>query len=381
MANTTKRKIPSNLPEVDFVDTDTEKLVNKLITGYEAITGRTLYPADPVRTFILWLASVIIQERVEINESAKQNLPRYATGENLDSLSEIFHNTTRLQPEAATVTLKFTITTELDYDYVISNPMEVTADGITNFVTTENIKFKTGETTAEVTAMCTTTGEIGNGFIVGSINKLVSDEFLYFGAVTNTTESDGGSETETDNDFYNRLRESEETYSTAGPSGSYIYHAKTASSMVGDVSAESPEPGVCVIKVLLHGGGLPTEEVLQKVEKHLSRNDVRPLTDKVIVEAPDTIPFDIEAVYYISAEKASSTEKIRQMVDYGVQDYISWQTEKMGRDINPSYLNALLMQTGIKRLEIKQPGFAKIPKGSVAVINSCNVTFGGVEDE
>ena len=69
------------------------------------------------------------------------------------------------------------------------------------------------------------------------------------------------------------------------------------------------------------------------------------------------------------------------MVDYGVQDYISWQTEKMGRDINPSYLNALLMQTGIKRLEIKQPGFAKISKGSVAVINSCNVTFGGVEDE
>lgn len=60
MENTETRKIPSNLPEVEFVDTDTEALVNKLIAGYEEITGRTLYPADPVRAFILWLASVIV---------------------------------------------------------------------------------------------------------------------------------------------------------------------------------------------------------------------------------------------------------------------------------------------------------------------------------
>ena len=52
MTNTT-RNIPSELPEVEFVDTDTEALVNKLIAGYEEITGRTLYPADPVRAFIL----------------------------------------------------------------------------------------------------------------------------------------------------------------------------------------------------------------------------------------------------------------------------------------------------------------------------------------
>lgn len=113
MENTKKRNIPSNLPEVEFVDTNTEALVNKLIAGYEEITGRTLYPADPVRAFILWLASVLVQERVQINESAKQNLPRYAVGKNLDSLSEIFHNTYRLQPTAASTTLGFYITTTL----------------------------------------------------------------------------------------------------------------------------------------------------------------------------------------------------------------------------------------------------------------------------
>ena len=191
MTNTT-RNIPSELPEVEFVDTDTEALVNKLIAGYEEITGRTLYPADPVRAFILWLASVIIQERVNINESAKQNLPRYATGQNLDSLSEIFHNTYRLQPTAARTMLGFSITTALDKEYVITDEIEVTVDGYINFVTTGYLTFPAGETYAEVEAVCTTLGEDGNGFTPGQVSRLVTEEFLYFKEVANTTETAGG---------------------------------------------------------------------------------------------------------------------------------------------------------------------------------------------
>ncbi|MCL1788864.1 MAG: hypothetical protein FWG33_00725 [Oscillospiraceae bacterium] len=64
-------------PEISFVDTNTERLVTALIRGYERIADRTLFPGDPVRLFILWIADIIIQERVIINESAKQNVPRY----------------------------------------------------------------------------------------------------------------------------------------------------------------------------------------------------------------------------------------------------------------------------------------------------------------
>lgn len=253
MTNTT-RNIPSELPEVEFVDTDTEALVNKLIAGYEEITGRTLYPADPVRAFILWLASVIIQERVNINESAKQNLPRYATGQNLDSLSEIFHNTYRLQPTAARTTLGFSITTALDKEYVITDEIEVTVDGYINFATTGYLTFPAGETYAEVEAVCTTLGEDGNGFTPGQVSRLVTEEFLYFKEVANTTETAGGSGEESDTAYYNRMRESEESYTTAGPRGSYIYHAKAVSSQISDVSAESPQDGVADIRIMLYGG-------------------------------------------------------------------------------------------------------------------------------
>ncbi len=381
MANTTQRNIPSNLPEVEFVDTDTEALVNKLIAGYEEITGRTLYPADPVRAFILWLASIIIQERVGINESAKQNLPRYAEGENLDSLSEIFHNTYRLEPTAATTTLGFYITTTLEEDYIITDELEVTVDGVINFATTGYLIFKAGENYAEVGAICQSVGTVGNGFTPGQVSKLVSDEFLYFKEVANTTTTAGGSEEESDTAFYNRMRESEESYTTAGPRGSYAYHAKSVSSQISDVSAESPQDGVADVRIMLYGGKLPDKELIDRVQEYLSADDIRPMTDKVIVAAPDTIEFDIEATYYIPRDKAATTKEIKQAVELATENYTLWQTSKMGRDINPSYFNAMLMESGIKRVDITTPVFTEIPKGSVAVLRNCNVTFGGVEDE
>lgn len=380
MENTT-RNIPSNMPDIEFVDTNTENLVNKLITQYEKMIGRTLYPADPVRAFILWIASVIIQERVLINESAKQNLPRYAVGKNLDALSEIFHNTYRLEPTAASTTLQFLITNTLQQDYIITDTLEVTVDGFINFVTTDYLIFKAGENHAEVNAVCTTAGKAGNDFVPGQISKLVSSEFLYFKEVTNITTTAGGSEQESDTALYNRMRESEESYTTAGSRNSYIYHAKCVSTQICDVSAESPEPGIVDVRIMLSDGKLPTQEMIQKVQTYLSADDIRPLTDKVIVSAPTVVFFDIEAVYYISSDCKNKITDIEKAVKMGVDNYIIWQTQKMGRDINPSYFNATLMQSNIKRLNIVSPAFTPVQKGSIAVLRNCNVTFGGVEDE
>ena len=105
------------------------------------------------------------------------------------------------------------------------------------------------------------------------------------------------------------------------------------------------------------------------------------MTDTVLVAAPDTVEFDINIKYFISKEKELSTNDIKQAVALAVENYILWQTSKMGRDINPSYFNAMLMESGIKRVEITAPVFTQIPKGSVAVVKEESVTFGGVEDE
>lgn len=367
-------------PNISFVDTDTETLVNALIRSYERFTGRTLYPADPARLFILWIADIIIQERVNIDFSAKQNLPRYAEGEYLDSLAELFKDVYRLEPEAARTKIKFTLSMERETATVIPAGTRLSAGEEIVFATVEPLIIPAGSLTGEVAAVCQTTGEIGNGFIPGQITKLV-DIFPYFQKAENTTESAGGADWESDAAFYARIRESMETFSTAGPLGGYEYHAKSASALIVDVKATSPEPGEVDVRVLLAGGELPGEETLKAVSGVLNADKVRPLTDHVTVKAPETVTYNIDVTYYTQTGGALGPEAVAQNVTAAVAEYKRWQAAKMGRDVNPSYLVSLLMQTGAKRVEVRSPAFATVADNAVAVIGTTAVVNGGAESE
>ena len=367
-------------PNISFVDTDTEALTNSLIRAFERFAGRTLYPADPVRLFILWIADIIIQERVNIDFSAKQNLPRYAEGEYLDSLAELFKDVYRLEPEAARTTIRFTLSIERDTATVIPAGTRLSAGEEIVFATVDTLTIPAGSLTGEITAVCQTAGEIGNGLVPGQITKLV-DIFPYFQKAENTTESAGGADWESDAAFYARIRESMETFSTAGPLGGYEYHAKSASALIVDVKATSPEPGEVDVRVLLAGGELPGQETLKIVSDALNADKVRPLTDHVTVAAPETVPYNIDVTYYTQTGGAMGAEAVAQNVAAAVAEYKRWQAAKMGRDVNPSYLTALLMQTGAKRVVVRSPVFAAVAGNAVAVIGTTAVVNGGAESE
>jgi phage-related baseplate assembly protein len=367
-------------PDISFVDADTERLKNNLIAAYQVFTGRTLYPADPVRLFILWIADIIIQERVIINESAKQNVPRYAEGEYLDSLAELFKDTWRLPATAAVTTIRCHISAAQATAIIVPRGTRVSVDGEITFETAENLTIAPGALFGDVGAVCLKAGEAGNGFIPGQISQIV-DLYPFYTAAENITTSDGGADVESDAAFYGRLRESMETFSAAGPSGAYIYWAKTASQNIVDVSATSPTPGIVDIRILLHGGELPDEETIQLVQETLSAETVRPLTDVVQVAAPETAPFDIAVSYWIASKDAASATVIQAAANAAVNEYIAWQTSKMGRDIIPSRLISALMTAGVKRVEVASPAYTVIPNDTVARLNTQSVTYGGIEDE
>lgn len=369
-----------NYPNISFVETDTETITNALIRSYEMFTGRTLYPADPARLFILWIADIIIQERVNIDFSAKQNVPRYAEGEYLDSLAELFKDTYRLEPERAKTSLRFTLSIKLDVQTIIPAGTRATADGEIVFATLSPLTIPAGETSGEVAAECLTVGEIGNGFIPGQINQLI-DIFPYYQSVANTTESAGGADEESDEAFYERMRESVETFSTAGPLGAYEYYAKSASALIVDVRATSPSPGVVDVRVLLQGGALPEEEILDEVSAILSAATVRPLTDNVTVAAPETVPYNIDFTYYTQEGGALSATAVAENVNAAVKEYKEWQAAKMGRDVNPSRLISLVMQAGVKRVEVRSPVFAAVADNAVASVGETSVVNGGIENE
>ena len=367
-------------PDIHFVDTDTNTVVNALIQSYEAFTGRTLYPADPARLFILWVADIIIQERVNIDFSARQNVPRYAEGEYLDSLAELFKDAYRLEPEKAKTTLRFTLSIPLEVATIVPVGTRVTVDGEIIFQTTQALTIPAGDLFGDVEAECQTAGEIGNGFVPGQITKLV-DIFPYFERVENITESAGGADRESDAAFYERIRESMETFSTAGPVGGYEYYAKTASALIVDVKATSPVPGEVDVRVLLANGELPGEEMLNAVFEILNADKVRPLTDHVTVAAPETVPYNIDVTFYTQEGGPLGADTVEKNVAKAVAEYKRWQAAKMGRDVNPSYLHYLLMQTGAKRVEVRSPLFAAVADNAVAVIGDTAVLNGGAERE
>ena len=378
----------AELADIEFVDTDTQKLVNTLIQGYEHLTKRTLSPADPVRLFILWVADIMIQLNVNINFSAKMNLPRFAKLSSdksfLDSLGELFRDTTRLQADYASTTLKFTISAAQLSAVIIPRGTRATPDGVIQFAITEEIIIPAGELSGNAHAVCLTVGAIGNDFLPGQINKIVaSDVFPFFQNVANITESGGGSDEEDNESYYERMRLSLESWSTAGPTGAYEYWAKTASALIGDVRPVSPNPGDAKILVLLKNGELPDAEILNKVYETLTDDRVRPFTDNVSVAAPDPVYYDIDFTYFLNRPGTASSDVIDSAVRKAVDDFKTWQSARIGRDINPSRLHEFLMRTGIKRVEIRSPLFTVIDDESGVAISSgtVNIVNGGYENE
>nr|DAS25134.1 MAG TPA: baseplate assembly protein [Caudoviricetes sp.]DAX71013.1 MAG TPA: baseplate assembly protein [Caudoviricetes sp.] len=373
-------------PDIEFVETDVETIENSLIAlyelMYEEMTGKKkkVYPASPERLFIAWAAAVIVQQRVLINETAKKNVPRYAKGEYLDSLAELFKDTPRLPASPAIAVFRCHISEAQPQSVIVKAGTRINFDGNIIFSTVKDLEIKAGDTYGDVNAQCLTPGLAGNDLAVGQVKEII-DAYDYFLKIENITRTAGGADEEDDASYYERMRESMESFSTAGPINGYIYHVKTVSPAIADVTATSPEPGVVDIRILLQNGDLPTDAVINEVQEALNTSDIRPLTDMVTVSKPQESPFDIDVTYYIPRYSQASSNIIDAAAKEAVAQYTKWQTGKMGRDINPSRLNSMLMEAGVKRVEIRKPLFAVVPETHVARLGSQKVLNGGIEDE
>ena len=381
------KKPEREYPDIEFLETDTETIESNMIALYEEFvkqSGRRdykVYPASPERLFIAWCAAIIVQQRILINETAKKNVPRYAKGEYLDSLAELFKDIERLPATPAVAKFRCYISAVQNQSVIVPQGTRITFDGEITFETTEELEIKAGETYGEVNGKCQTAGTVGNDLAPGQVKEIV-DIYDYYLKAENVTKTEGGAGEEDDASYYERMRESMESFSTAGPINGYIYHTKSVSTAISDVAATSPEAGVVDIRVLLQDGEQPTQAVLEEIEAALNASDVRPLTDIVTVSMPEEDEFEVDLTYYISRNSQASTSIIDRDARAAVEEYVQWQTGKMGRDINPSYLTQLMMAAGVKRVEVRKPTFQVVEETHVARIvrDTMIVLNGGVEN-
>lgn len=376
-------------PDIEFLETDTETVISNMIALYEEMQraeGRDNYkvrPGSPERLFISWAAAIIVQQRTLINETAKMNVPRYAAKseneEYLDSLAEIFKDTQRLPASPASATFRFYISEPQQQSTIIPAGTRISFDGVIIFATSEVLEIRAGETSGEVEAVCTQPGTVGNGLVSGQVKEVV-DLFDHYQKAENITTTSGGAEKEDNESYYERMRGSMESFSTAGPINGYIYWTKTVSPAVLDVAVTSPEACYVDVRVILRDGQEATEAVLKEIEEALNASDIRPLTDIVTVSAPETVDFSVDATFWIAQPNRESAAAIEREVRAAVDSFIIWQTSKMGRDINPSYLTKLMMDAGAKRVEVRQPTFQSVADIAVGKLKSKSVLNGGLED-
>jgi hypothetical protein len=55
------------LPDIQFCEIDTQAVETSLVSTYETITSRTLYPGNPERLFLEAIAYLIAQQRFLID--------------------------------------------------------------------------------------------------------------------------------------------------------------------------------------------------------------------------------------------------------------------------------------------------------------------------
>lgn len=366
-----------DLPPINFTEKTVTEIESSVIGTYEAVSGRSLADADPVRLFLEAIAAIIVNQRNIIDFSAKQNLLSYVSDEYVDYLAE-FVGVKRLPAKAAVTTIRFTLSAPQDSVYTIPAGTMVT-NGTVNFATSENLEIAIGAITGEVMAECTEAGTEGNNYLPGQLKTLVQP-LPYIQTVTNISTTSGGSSIEGVESMVERIRLAPASFSVAGPKDAYVYWALTANSAIVDVAVTTPSAGVVDVRPLLENGTLPSQEVIDQVAAILSADDVRPITDDVQVLAPTVQNYALDVDYWISSDDASQALSIQSAVDTAVSEYVTWQKTKIGRDINPDELTARMKNAGAKRVVINSPSFTVVADTAVAQETGTTITYQGLEN-
>lgn len=376
----------SSLPDVSFIDSVTldqiqAQMVQDYQDKYAELTGSTvaLERSDPI-TLAMYAASVqLYQMYMYIDRAGKMDLLKYSYGDYLDNLAAL-RGLTREPAKPAICTVRFTLSAARSFAVSIPAGTRV-SDGTNYFSTDEYTEIPAGNTYIDIACTCQDGGTAANGILPGGINTLV-DPIAYVEIVENTDTTSGGSDIEDDDTLKSRIYLAPSAYSVAGPADAYRYHVLTFNSSISDVYVSDTEnDGEVLIEFLVNDGEIPGSALLQSLADYLQSQNIRPLTDHVTVQAPAEVSFDINVTYYINRSASSRATTIQADVATAVSEYAKWQRARIGRDINPDKLVAMMLAAGAKRVIVTSPGYTSIPNTSVAKVNSITATYGGLEDD
>lgn len=337
--------------DVKVVADDLSTILAEIIAKYEQDSGKALQPAHVERLLINVYAYRESLTRQQVNEAYRQQHVRFATGLMLDLCGDDV-NTPRLEAQPALTTLRFSCEANLAMKpvFIPTGTQVIVGDLI--FETTASATLSSSRNTVDLPAQCTTTGTVGNGWAVGQINTLAKPLHADIEVkVSNVTVPSGGVVVESDDAYRERILLALEAYSVGGPKKAYEYYARRVSQAIvgihvgNDVDERGNKIGGTVAVTLLTNDGLPSQELIDKVQAELSEERVRPLCDTVIVRAPEVVEYKIDARLVLL--KGADQKAVLAAASAAWSDYETARYAKLGKDIVPLDIQTALKVSGV----------------------------------
>jgi phage-related baseplate assembly protein len=359
-----------------FIDTDVDAIVARLVSKYEADTGRALEPAQAERLLINMVAYEVKIVREQLQAAAEQMLVSFAVAPALDFLAELV-GVVRLPAAGALTNVLFTVAPSHPGVLIPAGTRVVTSDGQVIFRTVTDLTITSSNTTGTVSAVATTTGVGGNDYAIGDVSGIL-DPLPYLVSVSNTTVTASGADAETDEALRTRVKLAPSAFSVAGPTNAYKYFALQVSPTIIDVSVLSSVPGTVQVYPLVTGGIATPAPILTAVLSALSAEDVRPLTDTVTVLSPTLVAYDIEVeiTTYTDADEALVVAQATE----ALTAYAAARGSVIGQDVKRSQITALSVGTlgSVFDVTVVAPAADVVVDGTeVPVVGTITVTVTG----
>lgn len=158
---------------------------------------------------------------------------------------------------------------------------------------------------------------------------------------------------ENDTDLRRRTQLALEGFTTAGSEGSYVFWGLGSHPQVKDISVSSPIPGEVLVTVLSRlGNGTPTTDILNSVDATLNKQDIRPLTDVVVVQGANVFTYQVRATLYLYA--GPDPDVVQQTAQAQLLEYCNGR-HKIGQRVALSGIYSALQVEGVERVELLTP--------------------------
>lgn len=303
--------------------------------------------SDPIYKALEAAAYYAIKKTQEVNNAVRAVLLASAMGADLDQVAA---NVDTYRNPAATVTIT-------GGSGAGATAEVVTVDGV---ITAINVTNPGSGYASDPTVTITGTGAgaIATATVLGGLVVSIG-----------VTNGGRGYYAETDDSLRRRSQLSWERVTTAGSNGAYLYHALKADPRVMDAYPAGPDdhavPGRVEVYVMSSeaANGVASQAVIDNVSNALTKEEIRPLTDQVIVSSITPVSFEIEAQlrFYSGPDRGEVLQLARDKCKAFVES-----CRKVGQNVPISGIYAALHQVGVSRVILVKP---------VAPLGYINVTY------